>query len=263
MAASTASYHRRQSRRDAKEVINRPKVELNEYILSEKLKDRLQQLHSNAPENHKRIFKEYIDEFEDRQRTGSRKSSAAPFSKAITSHRLDFKYQFQPPANIQKPKHSQMLPSSNAEVDKTLGKTVYEVEHEQVAKFTPRKLEPLKTSSTKNNPHPLKPFMDWQLKPNVEDGQQSPLIEQSLYEMVQRDKNQSTYRKDFTPSMPDMQRLASARKMISSRQPKYDEDTWKSITNATFKYNKLDQSLLNPVTRFGSNPHIKNYAVGI
>lgn len=49
-----------------------------------------------------------------------------------------------------------MLPSSNAEVEKVLGKTNYAVDHEQVAKVTPRKLQPLNTSSTKNNPHPLK-----------------------------------------------------------------------------------------------------------
>ena len=57
---------------------------------------------------------------------------------------------------LNRPKNSQMLPSSNAEVEKSLGKTLYAVEHEQVAKVTPRKLQPLNTSSTKNNPHPLK-----------------------------------------------------------------------------------------------------------
>lgn len=44
--------------------------------------------------------------------------------------------------------------------------------------------------------------MDWQIQTHSSEDDPSPLVDHNLYEMVQRDKNQSTYRKDFTPSVP-------------------------------------------------------------
>lgn len=62
--------------------------------------------------------------------------------------------------------------------------------------------------------------------------------------------------------MLDLPTSSKTSRTNPNRRP-VDDDTWKSMNNVAFQYSKQEKTLLNPVTRFGSNPHIRNYAVGI